>query len=152
MRKNKIKLLCLQLFGFFFLIAPILAVFIINRDVYFKTAKDSLNITLGALIGLIVLVIVLMGKTQILKGYAGLIVGLIIIYFLNSIIQDLLIIYSAIVVGDTIYRFIFMPLINKYKNICQYQSEQYVKEEAKNQFIKDQQAREEKKNKKLGSV
>ncbi|MGN1337335.1 MAG: hypothetical protein ACI4WW_02555 [Candidatus Coprovivens sp.] len=156
MRKNKIKLILLQVIGIIFLLAPIITVFIINRNVYFKTVKDSINISLGAILGLIVLIFVLSGKSKMLKGYTGLIIGLLIIYFLNSIIQDLLIIYFSIVIGETIYRFIFTPFINKYKKINSYQYEQYYKEQAKTLYqddLKKQIEKEEaKKQKKLGSV
>ena len=152
MKKNKFKLWLFRILGFLFLIAPIIAVFIYNRDIYFATAEDSFNITVGALIGLAVAIIIIVGKSDILKGYAGLIVGLLIIYFLNSIIKDLLLIYSSIVVGDTIYRFIFTPLIKKYTEICKYQSEQYVKEAAKKQYELDLAKKEEKRKRRLGSV
>lgn len=153
MKKNKIKLFLLRYFGFVFLTLPVIIIFIINWDKYFATTKDSINITVGALIGLIIAIIVLLGKTNILKGYAGLVVGFALIYFMNSIIQDLLIIYGAVLIGDTIYRFIFMPLIKKYSEICKYQNEQYYKETAKDEYQLDLQKKEEKKKKKqLGSV
>lgn len=152
MLRNKVLYITLRILGFIFLIAPIITVFVYNRNIYFATTKDSINITIGALIGLSIAIIVIVGKSSILRGYAGLIVGLILIYFLNSIIKDLLLIYLSIVIGDTIYRFVFMPLIKKYKKICEYQSEAYVKEEAKNRYEQDLLKKEAKRQNKLGSV
>lgn len=152
MKKAKRKLLLFRVLGFIFLISPVIAVFIINRDRYFATQQETINITLGAMLGLLIAVAVLLGKTSILKGYVGVLIGFALIYLLNSIVQDLLLIYGAILVGDTIYHFIFAPLIKKYGEIVKYQNEQYFKEVAKREFQNDLIKEETKKNKKLGSV
>lgn len=152
MKKIKRKLLLFRILGFIFLIGPVIAIFIINRDRYFATQQDTVNITLGAMLGLLIAVAVLLGKISILKGYIGLLIGFALIYLLNSIIQDLLLIYGAVLAGDTVYHFIFAPLIKKYSEIAKYQNEQYVKEVAKQEFQNDLLKEETKKKKKLGSV
>ena len=152
MRSNTVKKYASYAGSAICLTAPTAAVFIVNRDKYFATAESTVNLTAGAMLALIIIIIFLVGKSNVLKGIKGLTIGLILIYFLHSVIEDMLLIYASFYAGYTGHYFIFAPLSKKYTQIGEEFKNKDIGDMITKQKAKEEEKAEAKRQKKLGSV
>ena len=152
MRANTVKKYAAKFGSAVCLTAPTAAVFIVNRDKYFATQESTMNLTAGAMLAMIVIVIFLIGKSEILKGFKGLTIGLLLTYFLNTVIEDFLMIYASFYAGYTGYNFIFKPLDERYTAIGEKFKDQDIGKLYQEVSAKEQAKAEAKRQRKLGSV
>lgn len=101
--KCKGKIFVLSLTSFALSVAPILTVLIVNWDKYTTTAGETVRLCIGAMFGIILLGAKAMGRLK-LPEKRIVIYGIVflMVYFLHSIIQDLLLISGMALLGEVL--------------------------------------------------
>ncbi|HNZ50744.1 MAG TPA: hypothetical protein PLW60_05825 [Bacilli bacterium] len=117
MPKTKKKLRALRFWSWFCLLAPIVGVLGFNAKDYFTwqtgfVFPQAVEVSLGIVFSAAAGVLLALGKTSALKGSKGFWAALIIAILLKSILNDLILILTAVAVGSTMYG-AFQPAITE---------------------------------------
>src|SRR5690554_4041415 len=139
MKKTKRKLRRLQFFSWFFLLSPIAGVLIYNAKDYFTLEQgfvfpQAVEIGLGTTLALVAGGMLALGKTNAFKGSKGLLFTLLLAVLLKSILNDIILILSALSAGSIIHS-AFKPSIVETKKILDYEKQGGIQAQAmKNVF------------------
>jgi hypothetical protein len=122
---NKRKLLVgylLTSLSFLVLILPTIALFIVNYDIWVSVSSETTKISLGVMLGMLYAIFVMNGALKEISPkiatLISMIVFLMIIWFLESVIQDLFWVVLSVIVGYVLYigvSSIGLRQINEYK-------------------------------------
>lgn len=148
MKKTKKKLRWLQFFSFFGLLAPIVTIVAVNAESYFsvqpgmtKVIPQYVEVGMGAILAGVGGGLLLLGKTQPLKGSRGLLFGLLLAVLLKAIIGDLILILGGLTVGSLIHS-AFKPAIETTKQILKYEEQAKIQADALGNVMKAQKKEE----------
>ena len=101
--KSKGKIIALSLSSFALSVAPILTVLIVNWDKYTTTTGETVRLCIGAMFGIIMLGAKAMDRLKLPeKRIVTYGIVFLMIYFLHSIIQDLLLISGMALLGEVL--------------------------------------------------
>lgn len=127
----------LQILSFIGLITPFMYLLLLKKDVYFKTANDTIKISLGVIIGLaycIILVLKTLNEiNRYIKPLIALVIFTLITYLFQSIIKDLFLILLMLVIGYAIF-LILMTISDKFIEYGKEYKKTFVREKAKNDY------------------
>lgn len=101
--KSKGKIIALSLSSFALSVAPILTVLVVNWDKYTTTTGETVRLCIGAMFGIVMLGAKAMGRLKLPeKRIVTYGIVFLMIYFLHSIIQDLLLISGMALLGEVL--------------------------------------------------
>ena len=96
-----------QVLAFIGLIMPFCLLLLIKKDIYFKTATDTLKISLGVMIGMAYALILIIKALSEINKYVKPLVTLVVItlitFLFQSIIKDLFLILLTLVIGYILF-------------------------------------------------
>lgn len=105
MNKKRVRGVLLTLLSFILLITPTITIFVLNYEVWVQ--DDAVKISMGAMIGMLYAMLIMRGALkEISVKFATLLsmfVFLAIVWFLDSIIQDLFWVILSVIVGYIMY-------------------------------------------------
>ena len=96
---------------------PLIIYGAIHFDKYFGVKRTALSNAVGLGTLVFVLVIVMLKKTELLKGLLGLVLAELILIFLDVYVQDLKFILGMGIIGLFISSLITKPFVIKYKRL-----------------------------------
>ena len=96
---------------------PLIIYGAINFDKYFGVKRTALSNAVGLGTLVFVLVIVMLKKTELLKGLLGLVLAELILIFLDVYVQDLKFILGMGIIGLFVSALITKPFVIKYKRL-----------------------------------
>ena len=102
MIKQKIKLYALYALSFLISAAPLVITFAINFDKYTETVAESVKLTLGGIITLVLLFLKAIGKLGTPKGIVGPLVAFMLSVMLEAILHDLALLLGMYLLGEAI--------------------------------------------------
>ncbi len=98
-----VKKVLLQILGYVLSIAPLAVVFGLKWDTYTATTQSTISLGVGGAISLVLILIKSLGKVpKNIHPIIKYVVALVLVFALDSIIQDLKILLSAAIVGELI--------------------------------------------------
>lgn len=115
--KLKLKLILFYILSFIVCVAPLVIVVIINRNEWFGTPQESVKIGIGAVIGIVLICLKVLGKIKIPKKIV--IYGLVfaMTYLLGPILEDLLLLSGMAFLGELLDLIFFQRKIRKTKEL-----------------------------------
>lgn len=117
--KPKTKLALCQAGSITSMVTPLAVVMGINFNEYFSIGTyTSVRLSFGAVLGLILALLMVKGKTEFLKGLWGYLVVFLLAFFLKPIIDDILLITGMALLGKTVDAVFFERLIKKFRAEC----------------------------------
>lgn len=129
-----------QVLAFIGLIMPFCLLLLIKKDIYFKTATDTLKISLGVMIGMAYALILIIKALSEINKYVKPLVTLVIItlitFLFQSIIKDLFLILLTLVFGYILF-LILITIANHFVEYGKEYKKTYIREEAKQAYAKD---------------
>ena len=129
-----------QVLAFIGLIMPFCLLVLIKKDIYFKTATDTLKISLGVMIGMAYALILIIKALSEINKYVKPLVTLVIItlitFLFQSIIKDLFLILLTLVIGYILF-LILITIANHFVEYGKEYKKTYIREEAKQAYAKE---------------
>lgn len=115
--KLKLELILFYILSFIVCVAPLVIVVIINRNDWFGTPQESVKIGIGAVIGIVLICLKVLGKIKIPKKIV--IYGLVfaMTYLLGPILEDLLLLSGMAFLGELLDLIFFQRKIRKTKEL-----------------------------------
>lgn len=111
--KLKIKLVFLQIFSFIFSIAPLAIAIIVNRDRYFGTPEESVKLGIGLIIGIVFICLKVLAKIKIPSRLVTYGIVFAMVYLLQSILTDLLLLSGMAFLGEILDFLFFQRAIRR---------------------------------------
>ncbi len=141
MKTTKRKLNWLKFGSIFGLIAPMAVVIGVNFNNYFTIEKgvflpQALEVGVGAILGIGTATLLALNKTQFLKRSRALIIGLILSILLKSIINDIILIMTALTAGSLI-NMAFKTPIENLKKTYDYEKQAGIQAKAMSNVMKE---------------
>lgn len=96
----KRRLLMLRLASMSCTLGPIFAILVANWTEYVKTAADAVKLTVGGLMMAVVLVVTALGKLGVPRRIVVEVVLLLLAYFLQPVLSDLVMILTVTIAGE----------------------------------------------------
>ena len=117
MLKRRIAIKTLEIFDLILMLAPLAIVVYLNRAKYFYSFQGY-KLSFGFIIVLIFAII--LAKTKIkMSPFCWFLIATIVFYLLESLLNDAVLISGMATIGAAIDNFIFSPIINYQKKICE---------------------------------
>ena len=107
----KVRLVILYIWSFIASIAPLLVCFIINWDKYTKTPGDTVKLCAGGIILVLFLFLKVVGKIKMPRRIVLFGVVFILVYLLQAILNDLLILSGMALIGEFLDCLLFQRAI-----------------------------------------
>lgn len=117
--ENKSKLCVMYILSFIASIAPMAIYVGVNHGKYIKTAADSVKLSLGFIICAVLVLLKVLGKLKIPSRLTGFGIVFALSYFLDSILNDLIVLSFLAFLGELIDLIIFQSRIKKLKERIQ---------------------------------
>ena len=111
--KKRAKLLLAQICSFIVSIAPLIAVFIINRERYFVNVAAGVKLAVGGIIVVVMMLINALGRLKVPGGVMAYLVVFLLTYLLEAILSDLAILSGAALLGAVVDYLIMRPIVKK---------------------------------------
>lgn len=111
--RNKVFLL--SILKFFLILIPFAVLFAIRWGIYY-TPRNGFGVSLSAIIGLGIWVLIERKQASFLKGFWGIVILLIVTYMLQGVLEDVLYFELAALFG-TICTSILNPMIERFAKI-----------------------------------
>lgn len=102
MIKQKIKLYVLYFVSFIVSAAPLAVTFAINFDKYTATVAESVKLTVGGIIVLVLLFLKAVNKLSTPKGIVGPLIAFMLAVMLEAILHDLALLLGMYLLGEAI--------------------------------------------------
>ena len=113
----KLKYFIFKILDIVLCLTPLIVYLITNSEKFFGSKNTTLSNVFGLVILVGVLIIILLKKTDILKGLVGLIVLELILIFLDVYIKDMKYILGYAIIGLAFTKFTTNLLAQKYKRL-----------------------------------
>lgn len=113
----KAKLVFLEIGSFIVSVAPLLVFIFINWTSYVKTPSDTIKISVGLVIAIILFILKVIGKLKMPKRVVTYAVLCILSYFLYPLIQDIVWLSGLCFVGEVLDLLIFQKPIKNTKEV-----------------------------------
>ena len=115
-QKNyKRRLLILYVFSIIVCILPLLVLFFVNRNEYIKSVADGWKLSIGGVCAIVIIALSIIGKLKIPKLVVTLAVLTVLSYLLQSVLNDLTLIFGVGLLSAFIDEIIFKNAINATK-------------------------------------
>ena len=116
--KSKIKLCILCILSLLTSVAPLVIYVVINRDRYVSTVTETVKLSVGCMICVVLLLLKLLGKLKMPSSTMAFSVIFLLSYFLKSVTDDLLVLSFLALVGDIADKILFyIPIKRIRENI-----------------------------------
>lgn len=117
MKKKHLKLrLCFLYIGSFTVcLAPLIAIVAFNWSDYIETPSDAIKLTVGGMFAVVLLVLGILGKLKLPSKIVWYGVGLIMAYLLQPIIDNILMLFTALLAGELVDMMLFKWSIKRTK-------------------------------------
>ena len=115
MKKLKLKLFFLYVGSFIVSISPLLTVLISRWGVYTKTPEDTVKLCIGGLFCLFFIFLKVIGKLKMPRRIVLFGVVFVLVYLLQAILDDLLIISGMALMGELVDTIFFQSAIRRTK-------------------------------------
>lgn len=102
MAKQKIKLYLLYALSFIVAVAPLVITFAINFDKYTATVAETVKLTVGGIIVLVLLFLKTIGRLGTPKGIVGPLIAFMLTVMLEAILHDLALLLGMYLLGEAI--------------------------------------------------
>ena len=102
MAKQKIKLYLLYALSFIVAVAPLVITFAINFDKYTATVAETVKLTVGGIIVLVLLFLKTIGRLSTPKGIVGPLIAFMLTVMLEAILHDLALLLGMYLLGEAI--------------------------------------------------
>ena len=109
--KYKLRLALLYIGSFIVSIAPLLVCLIINWNDYTKMPQDTVKLCLGGLIALLFTFLKVIGKLHMPRRIVLFSIVFVMVYLLQTILQDLLLLSGMALLGELIDSIVFQRAI-----------------------------------------
>ena len=96
------KIALLHILSVVLSICPVLIYFFINLDEYTKTVTETVKLTAGGMVLLVIVILKVLGKLKIPSGIALYGIILILAYLLDAIIADLMLFAFLALIGEVL--------------------------------------------------
>lgn len=93
------------------LTAPLTAVLIANRERYFTTVAETVKISIGGMICVVLLVLLVFGRIRVSGGLVCLAIVFALSYLLQTVIQDLFLLSGVALCSKTVDVIFFAPRV-----------------------------------------
>lgn len=113
--KRQVKIIILKIFDFVFMLAPLAAILIFNRKQYFYSYQGY-KLSFGCILSLVFMLLLMKRKIK-LNAFWWCLIVTVIVYFLESILKDAVIICAAGTIGAGFDTLVFSPIIVKQEKI-----------------------------------
>lgn len=94
------KIALLHILSVILSICPVLIYFFINLDEYTKTVTETVKLTAGGMVLLVIVILKVLGKLKIPSGIALYGIILVLAYLLDAIIADLMLFAFLALIGE----------------------------------------------------
>ena len=111
--KRRGKLLLAQICSFIVSVAPLIAVFVINRERYFVDVAAGVKLAAGGIIVVVMMLINALGRLKVPGGVMAYLIVFLLSYLLEAVLSDLMILSGAALLGASIDTIIMRPIIKK---------------------------------------
>ncbi len=116
--KSKIKLCVLYILSFVVSVAPLVIYVVVNRDRYISTVTETVKLSIGCMICIVLLLLKLLGKLKMPSSTMAFGVIFLLSYFLKSVMDDFLVLSFLALVGDIADKIFFcIPIKRIRENI-----------------------------------
>lgn len=105
----------LSLLSFFFSVAPLATVFLINFDKYTKTVGASVKLGIGGVLAVVFLLLKVLGKLKVpsrVAFYAFMFLGS---WLFEAVLADMVLLSGAALLGEGVDSLIVQPILEKMK-------------------------------------
>lgn len=96
-------------------VLPLIAYFIYNRDVYTETPEQTIKLTFGGIMVIVFITFALLGKLKAMNYISGAFILLLFAWFLEAIIDDLIVISFLMVLGGILSTVLFGIQVKRIK-------------------------------------
>ena len=111
----KARLVFLYIGSFLVSIAPLVICFALNWSDYTKTPGDTVKLSLGGIILAILIFMKVIGKLKMPRRIVSFGIAFVMSYFLQAVIQDLLLLTGMALIGEFVDLMLFQGAIKKTK-------------------------------------
>lgn len=113
--KLRFKLILFQVLNIVMAVLPLIAYFIYNRDVYTETPEQTIKLTFGGIMVIVFITFALLGKLKAMNYISGAFILLLFAWFLEAIIDDLIVISFLMVLGGILSTVLFGIQVKRIK-------------------------------------
>lgn len=113
--KLRFKLILFQVLNVVMAVLPLIAYFIYNRDVYTETPEQTVKLTFGGIMVIVFITFALLGKLKAMNYISGAFILLLFAWFLEAIIDDLIVISFLMVLGGILSTVLFGIQVKRIK-------------------------------------
>lgn len=113
--KLRFKLILFQVLNVVMAVLPLIAYFIYNRDVYTETPEQTIKLTFGGIMVIVFITFALLGKLKAMNYISGAFILLLFAWFLEAIIDDLIVISFLMVLGGILSTVLFGIQVKRIK-------------------------------------
>lgn len=113
--KLRFKLILFQVLNVVMAVLPLIAYFIYNRDVYTETPEQTIKLTFGGIMVIVFITFALLGKLKAMNYISGTFILLLFAWFLEVIIDDLIVISFLMVLGGILSTVLFGIQVKRIK-------------------------------------
>lgn len=113
--KLRFKLILFQVLNVVMAVLPLIAYFIYNRDVYTETPEQTIKLTFGGIMVIVFITFALLGKLKAMNYISGAFILLLFSWFLEAIIDDLIVISFLMVLGGILSTVLFGIQVKRIK-------------------------------------
>ena len=94
-------------------VAPLATVLILNRERYFTEPGQSVKLTVGGVICVILLLLAVLGKLKMPRRVVAVATALLLSWLFGVILEDITLLLAMWLLGEVIDLFIFAPLVRR---------------------------------------
>ena len=101
-RKLKVRLGFLHMFSFIASVTPVAIVVIMNADKWFSTPRETVKIGIGAMIGIVLIILKVLGKIKMPRRLVTFGIVFAMVYLLSSLLPDMLLLTGMAFLGEVL--------------------------------------------------